>query len=77
MDELRDAPGVDRAKPKRDRELSPVDIPYGRQEIWEDSPEGYPQSEPYKWWNWHDSYGVEQDGKWSDVVDAALGALRG
>jgi UDP-4-amino-4,6-dideoxy-N-acetyl-beta-L-altrosamine transaminase len=33
MDELRDAPGVDRAKPKRDRELSPVDIPYGRQEI--------------------------------------------
>ena len=24
--------------------------------------EGYPQSEPYKWWNWHDSYGVEQGG---------------
>jgi predicted dithiol-disulfide oxidoreductase (DUF899 family) len=45
--------------------------PLGRQESWEDSPEGYPQSEPYKWWNWHDSYGVEQDGKWSDVVNAA------
>ena len=45
--------------------------PLGRQENWEDSPEGYPQSEPYKWWNWHDSYGAEQDGKWSDVVDAA------
>ena len=28
----------------------------GRQETWEDSPEGYPQSEPYGWWNWHDSY---------------------
>ena len=26
----------------------------GRQESWEDSPEGYPQSRPYKWWNWHD-----------------------
>ena len=29
----------------------------GRQEEWEDSPEGYPQSAPYKWWNWHDAYG--------------------
>jgi predicted dithiol-disulfide oxidoreductase (DUF899 family) len=28
----------------------------GRQETWEDSPEGYPQSRPYKWWNWHESY---------------------
>lgn len=28
----------------------------GRQERWEDSPEGYPQSEPYTWWNWHDDY---------------------
>ena len=33
--------------------------PLGRQETWEDSPEGYPQSEPYKWWNWHDNYGAE------------------
>src|SRR5262249_7003175 len=23
----------------------------GRQETWEDSPEGYPQPPPYKWWN--------------------------
>ncbi|AUX78032.1 thioredoxin-like protein [Sinorhizobium fredii] len=30
--------------------------PLGRQEVWEDSPEGYPQTPPYKWWNWHDSY---------------------
>jgi predicted dithiol-disulfide oxidoreductase (DUF899 family) len=29
----------------------------GRQEVWEDSPEGYPQSKPYEWWNWHDAYG--------------------
>ena len=29
----------------------------GRQETWEDSPEGYPQSPPYEWWNWHDEYG--------------------
>jgi predicted dithiol-disulfide oxidoreductase (DUF899 family) len=28
----------------------------GRQETWEDSPEGYPQSRPYDWWKWHDSY---------------------
>jgi predicted dithiol-disulfide oxidoreductase (DUF899 family) len=28
----------------------------GRQEEWEDSPEGYPQSKPYQWWNWHDTY---------------------
>jgi predicted dithiol-disulfide oxidoreductase (DUF899 family) len=26
----------------------------GRQEEWEDSPEGYPQSRPYEWWVWHD-----------------------
>ena len=28
----------------------------GRQEEWEDSPEGYPQTPPYTWWNWHDNY---------------------
>jgi predicted dithiol-disulfide oxidoreductase (DUF899 family) len=50
--------------------------PLGRQENWEDSPEGYPQSEPYKWWNWHDSYGVAQDGKWSEVVEAAQEILK-
>lgn len=48
----------------------------GRQELWEDSPDGYPQTEPYKWWNWHDSYGSNQDGQWSDVVDAAQEILR-
>jgi len=29
----------------------------GRQEEWEDSPDGYPQTPPYAWWNWHDEYG--------------------
>ena len=29
----------------------------GRQEEWEDSPEGYPQTKPYGWWNYHDNYG--------------------
>jgi predicted dithiol-disulfide oxidoreductase (DUF899 family) len=27
----------------------------GRQENWEDSPEGYPQGPPYEWWIWHDT----------------------
>ncbi len=29
----------------------------GRQETWEDSPEGYPQDPPYSWWRLHDEYG--------------------
>jgi predicted dithiol-disulfide oxidoreductase (DUF899 family) len=29
----------------------------GRQEEWEDSPEGYPQTPPYTWWKRHDEYG--------------------
>jgi predicted dithiol-disulfide oxidoreductase (DUF899 family) len=30
--------------------------PFGRQEKWEDSPEGYPQGDPYDWWRHHDRY---------------------
>jgi predicted dithiol-disulfide oxidoreductase (DUF899 family) len=30
--------------------------PFGRQEEWEDSPEGRPQSPPYQWWRRHDEY---------------------
>jgi predicted dithiol-disulfide oxidoreductase (DUF899 family) len=33
----------------------------GRQETWEDSPEGYPQTPPYEWWRYHDSY--EEEGR--------------
>jgi predicted dithiol-disulfide oxidoreductase (DUF899 family) len=30
--------------------------PYGRQEQWEDSPQGWPQTPPYTWWRRHDEY---------------------
>jgi predicted dithiol-disulfide oxidoreductase (DUF899 family) len=30
--------------------------PFGRQEDWEDSPEGRPQTAPYEWWRLHDEY---------------------
>ena len=30
----------------------------GRQEEWEDSPEGWPQTPPYGWWNYNDAYGT-------------------
>jgi predicted dithiol-disulfide oxidoreductase (DUF899 family) len=50
----------------------------GRQEQWENSPEGYPQSRPYKWWNWHDSYvpGAAPDQRWVEVSDAGEAAFR-
>ncbi|MCA8863983.1 MULTISPECIES: DUF899 domain-containing protein [unclassified Halomonas] len=32
--------------------------PYGRQETWEDSPEGWPQTKPYEWNRRHDEYDV-------------------
>ena len=31
----------------------------GRQEEWEDSPQGYPQTPPYVWWDYHDEYGKD------------------
>jgi len=36
--------------------------PLGRQEVWEDSPAGYPQTKPYEWWRRHDEY----EGKSAD-----------
>ena len=50
----------------------------GRQEEWEDSPEGYPQTPPYKWWNWHDNYEAEPAPvqKWVEVSDAGEVAFR-
>jgi predicted dithiol-disulfide oxidoreductase (DUF899 family) len=32
--------------------------PFGRQENWEDSPAGWPQTPPYQWWRRHDEYGA-------------------
>jgi len=34
--------------------------PLGRQENWEDSPEGWLQSPPYEWWRRHDEYEEER-----------------
>ncbi len=31
--------------------------PFGRQETWEDSPQGWPQNKPYLWQRRHDDYG--------------------
>ena len=36
----------------------------GRQETWEDSPPGYPQSPAYEWWDWHDEYGSHEPSRW-------------
>jgi predicted dithiol-disulfide oxidoreductase (DUF899 family) len=44
----------------------------GRQEEWEDSPEGYPQTEPYNWWKWHDSYDGSASSEWEKVSDRGL-----
>jgi predicted dithiol-disulfide oxidoreductase (DUF899 family) len=36
--------------------------PFGRQEDWEDTPAGRPQSKPYGWWHRHDEYDKEGVG---------------
>lgn len=50
----------------------------GRQETWEDSPPGYPQSPPYQWWRWHDDYAPDgaPDPAWIAVSDAGVAAFR-
>jgi predicted dithiol-disulfide oxidoreductase (DUF899 family) len=50
----------------------------GRQENWEESPAGYPQTAPYKWFNWHDNYDAEAspDQKSVEVSDAGVAAFR-
>jgi predicted dithiol-disulfide oxidoreductase (DUF899 family) len=52
--------------------------PLGRQEEWEDSPGGYPQTPPYKWWNWHDEYaaGNPVHPKRVEVVEIGSVALQ-
>ncbi len=47
------ARGVDRLR----MDFNLLDLtPFGRQEEWEDSPEGWPQTPPYIWWRNHDEY---------------------
>ncbi|MGD1256663.1 DUF899 domain-containing protein [Mycobacterium seoulense] len=41
----------------------------GRQEDWEDSPNGYPQTPPYEWWEWHDAYGERAPSRWFGEPD--------
>jgi predicted dithiol-disulfide oxidoreductase (DUF899 family) len=40
--------------------------PYGRQEAWEDSPPGWPQTPPYEWWRRHDEYPASAGGEQAD-----------
>jgi predicted dithiol-disulfide oxidoreductase (DUF899 family) len=47
----------------------------GRQETWEDSPEGYPQTPPYVWWNWHDAYGGGPSRDWLEQIDRGVAAF--
>jgi predicted dithiol-disulfide oxidoreductase (DUF899 family) len=45
----------------------------GRQEAWEDSPDGYPQTPTYEWQNWHDEYGdAAPSAEWKQQIDRAL-----
>ena len=49
--------------------------PLGRQEKWEDSPEGYPQTQPYAWWNRHDEY--DEATVFEAALDPATASQRG
>ena len=61
---LRDGEDVFHTYFTTDRALEAIDSNFtlldwtvlGRQEEWEDSPAGWPQSEPYVWWRRHDEY---------------------
>jgi len=47
----------------------------GRQEKWEDSPEGYPQTQAYVWWNLHDEY--EDASDFEHALSDATASQRG
>ena len=47
--------------------------PLGRQEDWEDSPEGYPQGRAYEWWRRHDEYESGID-PWEGRLDEKIAA---
>jgi len=53
------ARGVDRLR----IDFNLLDLtPLGRQEDWEDSPDGWPQTPPYVWWRLHDEYDATLHG---------------
>jgi predicted dithiol-disulfide oxidoreductase (DUF899 family) len=47
----------------------------GRQETWEDSPEGYPQSGAYEWWRRHDEYVTDAD-PWEGTLEERVAAMK-
>jgi predicted dithiol-disulfide oxidoreductase (DUF899 family) len=47
----------------------------GRQEDWEDSPEGYPQTRAYEWWRRHDEYESQAD-PWGGRLDEKVAATK-
>jgi predicted dithiol-disulfide oxidoreductase (DUF899 family) len=50
----------------------------GRQEKWEDSPQGYPQTPPYEWWNWHDEFSAAPPSQgWAAAVERGIQAGQG
>jgi len=50
----------------------------GRQEEWEDSPDGYPQTPPYVWWRWHDSYDdTPPDAEHLEMIERGKAAFEG
>jgi predicted dithiol-disulfide oxidoreductase (DUF899 family) len=52
--------------------------PLGRQESWEDSPGGYPQSPAYQWWNWNDAYeaSAPEDARWNATVKVGVASFK-
>lgn len=62
--------GVDRLR----ADFNLLDLtPYGRQELWEDSPQGWPQTPPYQWWRLHDEY-EDPPARSMTTPDRAAGA---
>jgi predicted dithiol-disulfide oxidoreductase (DUF899 family) len=52
--------------------FSYMDIaPFGRQESWEDSPDGVPQDGAYSWWRLHDEYEPDID-PWQGRLDEKI-----
>ncbi|WP_410642694.1 DUF899 domain-containing protein [Amycolatopsis sp. lyj-346] len=52
---------------------------FGRQEDWEDSPDGYPRTRAYEWWRQHDEYetGTDPwDGRLAEKVAATKAHAR-
>jgi predicted dithiol-disulfide oxidoreductase (DUF899 family) len=47
----------------------------GRQEDWEDSPEGYPRTRAYEWWRRHDEYAAGTD-PWEGRLDEKIAATK-